>query len=167
MKQLTDTHGGVPQLFVHNTGGQLIGYDLGQLSQSPQIVNKVNQYRVMTGQDPIDAQTFRQIPPQNKKDLISQALSFGTEVPTKANAVELAQKYQNYADAYRKNQDAISRFRRSSTTPRSITQICQPASTDTKLNRLERFRLRKRRLRWRTSRAVVIRILWLLRLRWT
>jgi hypothetical protein len=92
LQQLTDSHGGVPPMFTINLGDKIVGFDLNQLSQAPQALAQVNKIRQVTGQQPIDSQTWAQMPPELKATQTNSAFSFYNPMPSEQNL----QVYTNY-----------------------------------------------------------------------
>jgi hypothetical protein len=92
LQQLTATHGAVPPMFTINLGNKIVGFDLNQLTQAPQILDEVNKYRSTTGQSPINAQGWAQLPQQVKNDMTNAALNFTNPLPSEQNLTV----YKNY-----------------------------------------------------------------------
>jgi hypothetical protein len=102
LQQLTDSHGAVPPLFTINLGDKIVGFDLGQLSQTPQALNQVNKIRALQGQQPFDPKTWAQLPAQAKNDQTNAAFSFFNPMPSE----EGLQVYTNYLNTAKAGPDS-------------------------------------------------------------
>lgn len=98
LQQLTDSHGAVPPMFTINLGDKIVGFNLNQLSQTPQALTQVNQIRALQGQQPFDAQTWAQLPAEARNTQTNSAFSFWNPLPSE-QSLQVYKNYLNTAQA--------------------------------------------------------------------
>lgn len=108
LQQLTDSHGGVPHMFVLNLGDKLVGYDLGQMAGNNAVREQVNKIAEIQGlgQDAYTSGRWGMIGKESREQLTAKTLSFFMPMPTKDNADSLLQQYKNYQQTYAQNPNA-------------------------------------------------------------
>jgi hypothetical protein len=106
MQQLHNSDGSVPSLFTVHAGNQIVGYDLNQLTQTPQGLNVINQAGAAQGRPAVTQSQWLQMPPAARTELLKQSMNFFNPTPSKENAPVLYQQYKNYLDTYAKKPDA-------------------------------------------------------------
>jgi len=104
LQQLTQSHGGVPPMFTVNVGGQIIGYDLNQLAQTPQGLAEVNRVRAITnpGSPALTAQQFQQMDPKMRNELLNNSLGFSNPMPSE----DALLVYKNYLQTVQAQPDS-------------------------------------------------------------
>jgi len=106
MQQLTDSHGAVPSLFTVHAGGQIIAYNLNQLTEDPKGLDIVNQAGAAQNRPPINMAQWKSMPTAARTDLMNKSMNFFNPTPSKENVGVLFQQYQNNLDTYSKNPNA-------------------------------------------------------------
>ncbi len=102
LQQLTDSHGGVPHMFILNLGDKLVGYDLAGLNGMSNMRDQVNKIAEIQGKgkEAYNAAVWGPMSPEAKNNLIQQSLSFFNPMPTKENVGTLVQQYKNWREGY-------------------------------------------------------------------
>lgn len=106
LQQLHNSDGSVPSLYTVHAGGQILAYDLNQLTGTPQGLDVVNQAGTAQGRPPITQQQWQQMTPASRTDLMNKSMNFFNPTPSKENATILAQQYKNYLASYSNRTDA-------------------------------------------------------------
>lgn len=108
LEQLTQSHGGVPHMYILNQGDKLVGYDLSQLADNSAIrdqANKVAEIQGM-GQNAYTSTRWGMIGKEGREQLTQKTLGFFMPMATKDNADTLLQQYKNYQQTYAQNPNA-------------------------------------------------------------
>jgi hypothetical protein len=113
LEQLTDSHGGVPHMFIMNLGDKLVGYDLGQLTDNAGIRDQVNKVAEIQGKgtNAYSPSRWGLIGKEGREQITQQALGFFMPMATKDNADSLLQQYKNYQQTYAQNPNADPKFK--------------------------------------------------------
>ncbi|HWF03823.1 MAG TPA: hypothetical protein VHA06_09060, partial [Candidatus Angelobacter sp.] len=108
LEQLTQSHGGVPNMFILNLGDKLVGYDMKQLGGMNAMRDQVNSIAKIQGKgdEAYTASAWGMMSPEAKGNLVQSALGFFNPMPTKDNADNLLQQYKNYKTTYGMNPNA-------------------------------------------------------------
>jgi hypothetical protein len=108
LEQLTNSHGGVPHMFVLNLGDKLVGYDLGQMTDNAGIRDQVNKIAEIQGKgaNAYTPSRWGLIGKEGREQITQQALGFFMPMPTKDNVDSLLQQYKNYQQTYAQNPNA-------------------------------------------------------------
>lgn len=108
LEQLTQSHGGVPHMFILNLGDKLVGYDMKQLGSAAGMRDQVNAIAKIQGKgdEAYPANVWGSMQPETRNALLQQSLGFFNPMPTKENIDNQLQQYKNYRQTYAQNPSA-------------------------------------------------------------
>lgn len=108
LEQLTQSHGGVPNMFILNLGDKIVGYDMGQLNGMSNMRDQVNKISEIQGKgkEAYNSAVWGQMSPEARNQLLQTSLSFFNPMPTKENVDNMLQQYKNWRASYGMNPGA-------------------------------------------------------------